>query len=171
MLRWNTDKPLPGDLAAAACERADRFVEADDEPLLAVRDLLEAFPEAEEFVVKPAVGAGSRDTQRYARAQEFAAGNHIARLLEGGRSVLLQPYLMSVDSHGETALLYFDGVFSHAIRKGPLLRPNQEPTDHLSLRGDRARVQGEDERHIAAPPSPAIRSAPSEAPLTYARVD
>lgn len=174
VLRWNTDKHYLADLAAAGVPIVpSRFVEVDDEPLLAVRDLLEAFPQAEEFVVKPAVGAGSRDTQRYARAHEFAAGNHIARLLEAGRSVLLQPYLASVDTQGETALLYFDGVFSHAIRKGPLLRPNEEPTDHLfAAEAIVARVPGDDERRIADAILAAIRQRPGlEAPLAYARVD
>ena len=34
---------------------------------------------------------------------------------------MVQPYLDSVDTRGETALLFFGGEFSHAIRKGPLL--------------------------------------------------
>ena len=35
---------------------------------------------------------------------------------------MLQPYLDGVDDFGETALLHFGGSYSHAIRKGPLLR-------------------------------------------------
>ena len=35
--------------------------------------------------------------------------------------MMLQPYLASVDRRGETALLYFDGQFSHAIRKAAQL--------------------------------------------------
>ena len=35
--------------------------------------------------------------------------------------MMLQPYLASVDTSGETALMYLDGRFSHAIRKGALL--------------------------------------------------
>ena len=35
---------------------------------------------------------------------------------------MLQPYLGRVDEQGETALIYLGGEFSHAIRKGPLLR-------------------------------------------------
>ena len=34
---------------------------------------------------------------------------------------MVQPYLAAVDTYGETALMFFDGVFSHAIRKGPML--------------------------------------------------
>jgi hypothetical protein len=35
--------------------------------------------------------------------------------------VLVQPYLRGVDVAGETALIYVDGEFSHAVRKGPML--------------------------------------------------
>jgi O-ureido-D-serine cyclo-ligase len=35
---------------------------------------------------------------------------------------MLQPYLDRVDHHGETAVVYIGGRYSHAIRKGPLLR-------------------------------------------------
>ena len=36
---------------------------------------------------------------------------HVGPLLEAGRSVMLQPYLESVDREGETALMYIDGRF------------------------------------------------------------
>lgn len=82
-------------------------------------------------MVKPAIGAGSRDARRHARGQLPQALAHIDRLLGEGRSVLLQPYLASVDTQGETALVFFDGVFSHAIRKGALLRPGEDSTQAL----------------------------------------
>ena len=34
---------------------------------------------------------------------------------------MTQPYISSVDDEGETAMLFFGGEFSHAIRKGPIL--------------------------------------------------
>jgi O-ureido-D-serine cyclo-ligase len=43
----------------------------------------------------------------------------------------MQPYLERVDDHGETALIYFAGRFSHAIRKGALLRTGEGPTAEL----------------------------------------
>jgi len=52
------------------------------------------------------------------RADHGPMRTHIARLLEQQRSVLLQPYLDRVDEQGETALIYFEGQYSHAIRKG-----------------------------------------------------
>ena len=35
---------------------------------------------------------------------------------------MLQPYLRAVETRGETALVYFDGQFSHAIGKAALLQ-------------------------------------------------
>lgn len=117
VVRWNTDKHYLADLATIGIPVVPtRFVEPDAEPMDALSGFLDEF-DVPEFVVKPAVSAGARDTQRYARDQQFVAGNHIGRLLEQERSVMLQPYLPSVDQYGETALLYFDGRFSHAARK------------------------------------------------------
>jgi O-ureido-D-serine cyclo-ligase len=104
------------------------------EPGAHAHDALDAFLAADdcaEYVIKPSVGAGSRDAQRHARTARDVALAHLSRLLDAGRSVLLQPYLDRVDVHGETALIHFDGIFSHAIRKGPLLRRGDGPTDAL----------------------------------------
>ena len=84
-----------------------------------------------EFVVKPCVGAGSRDAARYHRDDHALALAHLRRLLGDGRSVLMQPYLDRVDADGETALIFIGGEFSHAIRKGPLLRRAEHPTSAL----------------------------------------
>jgi hypothetical protein len=79
------------------------------------------FPDAGEFVVKPSVGAGSRGAGRFSADSSHAAAEHAAALHAVGRTVLVQPYLEGVDEAGETALIYVDGRFSHAIRKGPML--------------------------------------------------
>lgn len=76
------------------------------------------------IVVKPTVGAGSKDTGRYdpARPREAAlAVAHAERLLSAGRGVMVQPYLPAVDTAGESALVLLDGRFSHSVRKGPML--------------------------------------------------
>lgn len=173
VVRWNTDKHYLADLDAAGIPTVPtQFVEPDAYPLPALRAFLDEYPQAMEFVVKPAVSAGSRDTQRYAAAQEFAAANHVGRLLDAGRSVMLQPYLASVDALGETALLYFDGEYSHAIRKGPLLRPNDAATDTLfAPEAITAREPSQDERKLGEAVMAAVRARFGDAPLPYARVD
>ena len=95
--------------------------------------------------------------------------HHVARLHGAGRSVLLQPYLDRVDAHGETALVYFDGAYSHAIRKGPLLRPGEGSTEALFAAEDiRAREPDAAERALARE---VLAAVPFDAPLAYARVD
>ena len=168
IIRWNTDKHYLGELARAGVPTVPtRFVEPGER---AAEELDRFLTEegAVEWVVKPAVGAGSRDAARYARGEEGAASGHVARLLEAGRSVILQPYLDQVDRHGETALIYLGGRFSHAIRKGPLLQRGSGPTgalfaeEHITPRTPAAAELQVGDRVLAA--------LPFAAPL-YARVD
>jgi hypothetical protein len=73
---------------------------------------------SERFVIKPAVGAGSFATQRYRQSELPAAREHVSRLSQQ-YDVLLQPYLPSVEGHGERAIVCIDGRLSHAVRKSP----------------------------------------------------
>jgi glutathione synthase/RimK-type ligase-like ATP-grasp enzyme len=172
VLRWNTDKHYLADLEAAGVPVVPtRFVEPDAEPLPALEAFFAVFPEAAEVVVKPVVSAGSRDTQRYRREQSFAAANHLGALLDAGRSAMLQPYLDAVDTRGETALLYFDGSFSHAIRKAALLRPDEAAVDHTGLPDAIAAREPEaDELQVSEAVLAALRAREIGPPL-YARVD
>jgi O-ureido-D-serine cyclo-ligase len=168
-IRRNTDKHYLAELerAGIAVVPSD-FAEPGEDAAAALDAFLARHPGARDFVVKPAVGAGSRDAQRYRRAQGAAAATHAARLLGEGRSVLLQPYLDSVDEAGETALMFFDGEFSHAIRKGPLLQADEGPTRALfAPEKISARTPGEDELALAR----ATLAALGPEPLAYARVD
>jgi O-ureido-D-serine cyclo-ligase len=124
VVRWNTDKHYLADLQKAG-------VAIVESVFLEPGTAADGFPDYAEFVVKPAIGAGSRDTQRYIRSERAAAIAHAQRLLDECRSVLVQPYLHEVDDAGETALIFFNGVFSHAIRKGPLLLRGEGPTRAL----------------------------------------
>ncbi len=174
LLRWNTDKHYLAELECAGIAIVpSTFVEPDENAADALAAFLQAHPHADEFVVKPAIGAGSRDAQRYTRAQEVAPASHIARLLDADRSVLLQPYLASVDALGETALVFIDGQFSHAIRKGALLHANAEPTRALfAAEHITARDAADDERALADAVLAAIPELEGvDTPFLYARVD
>ena len=114
VLVWNTDKTyLRGLRDAGLPVVATDWLEPGDTFTV---------PEAGEYVVKPAVSAGSRDTNRYlAGDHDERAAAHASALLAAGRTVMVQPYLSQVDTAGETAMFFFGGRYSHAIRKGPLL--------------------------------------------------
>ncbi len=164
---WNTDKHYLRELTRAGVPTVPtQFVEPGERPGEALQRFLREG--IADWVVKPAVGAGSRDAARYAPGEDRAASGHIERLLDAGRSVLLQPYLNQVDLHGETALIYFSGRFSHAIRKGPLLRRGAAPTDALfAAEHITPRIPDSGELQVA---DRALAALPFAAPL-YARVD
>ena len=142
VVRWNVDKHYLGDLAARGVAIVpSRFVEPHEDAQLGIDAFLATHADAGEFVVKPAIGAGSRDAQRHARAARGDAVAHARRLLDANRSVLLQPYLDRVDDVGETALIYFDGQFSHAVRKDALLQRGADSMRALFRNGADARVR------------------------------
>lgn len=165
----NSDKRYLADLSAAGLPVVPTaFLEPDDEIEL---------PTSGEYVLKPSVGAGSRGVGRFDAADPRArpdALDHIARLRAAGRTVLLQPYQAGVDTDGESALIFVDGVFSHSIRKGPMLAPDT-----------RHRLQSEDlfvAEHIEAREADSAEIELAERavselshdlpdPLLYARID
>ena len=168
VVKWNSDKHYLRDLAEKGVPTVlTKFVEPDQHAERQITELLSQ-PDVGEFVVKPAVGAGSRDAQRFGREEREDAARHAQRMLNDKRSVLLQPYLSNVDQLGETALLYFEGEFSHAIRKGPLLKRKEGPTTELFAKETiSARVPDAAELRVGAQ---VLQSTPFETPL-YARVD
>jgi len=168
VVRWNTDKHYLAELLQADVRTVpSAFVEPGESASRAMNEFLVQHA-ASEFVVKPAISSGSRDAQRYGRRQLDIAKLHIRRLQDANRSVVLQPYLERVDAEGETALIYFDGRFSHAIRKGPLLLRGEASTralfaaEQISPRVPRLDELRTGERALAA--------IPFATPL-YARVD
>jgi len=170
VLRWNSDKRYLRDLERAGVPIVPTtFVEPGEEAAAAL-------PEEEvlDLIVKPAVSAGSNDTARYRAGERDAALAHVARLQSEGRVAMVQPYQRAVDEHGETALLYFDGRFSHAIRKGAIFAGGPQMVGGLFAREDtQPREPSVAEREVG---DAGLRAAaavlPAETtPLLYARVD
>jgi len=124
IIEWNTDKHYIADLAAAGVPVVPTSW-VDAEPI--------ALPASGVFVLKPAVGAGSIDAARFSldACEAARAYEHASRLLASGRSAMIQPYLATIDEFGETALMYFGGVFSHAVKKEAMLAADREMVDGL----------------------------------------
>jgi glutathione synthase/RimK-type ligase-like ATP-grasp enzyme len=126
VLAWNTDKRYLRELAASGVPTA---------PTTWVEPGERWQPDgAGEVVVKPAVSAGGTDAGRYNLAdpaERDLAAAHAHRLGGAGRLVMVQPYLAAVDEHGETALMFTGGRYSHAIRKGALLTGPDTGVDGL----------------------------------------
>lgn len=164
VLRWNTDKRYLADLERAGIPIVPtQFLAPGDRPAHRFEHV--------EHVVKPVVSAGSRGTLRLGPAEVERSHAHAASLLDAGRGVMVQPYLHEVDEHGETALLYVDGRFSHAMRKGPLLTPGMSLTEELFLQEEMSpRDASAAERELADAILEAMPAA-LQADLLYARVD
>lgn len=182
VIRWNTDKHYLQDLQRLGVTTVpSTFVLPGAKPVTALEHFLDgrgqtrAAGSFQEFVVKPSVGAGSKDAARYHRDDHAIALTHLQRLLDQGRSVLMQPYLDRVDADGETALIFFDGAFSHAIRKGPLLRRAASPTSALFAPEQiDARIADSAELGLAEKVVAGINADPRFAPLCpllYMRID
>ncbi|HVR82844.1 MAG TPA: hypothetical protein VMU54_00945 [Planctomycetota bacterium] len=158
IVRWNTDKRYLEELGAAGVPVVPtHFIETEETIL---------FPFDGEFVIKPTVGAGSMDVARFSEKSP-AAEEHVRRIHRSGRSVMIQPYLKRVDEAGETALVFFAGEFSHAIRKGPMLGSSPEVLGGLFLKEDiRPRTPSAAELALG---QRAVRASPE--PCLYARID
>ncbi len=112
VLEYSSDKHYLADLAARGHATVPSlFCDVGASP---------AFPSGD-FVVKPCVGAGSLDAERYRFDEHERAAAHVARLHAIGRDALIQPYVASVDEVGERALVFVDGSFSHAMTKAAML--------------------------------------------------
>jgi hypothetical protein len=124
VVEWNTDKRYLAELAAGGAPVVPTTFLSPNDPWHP--------PTHDEYVIKPAVSAGSLDTGRYDGSHRAQAISHVARLQAAGRITMIQPYLPAVDTYGETALLYFADpatgalTYSHAIRKGPMLQGPDE---------------------------------------------
>ncbi|MEU5672168.1 ATP-grasp domain-containing protein [Micromonospora sp. NPDC047753] len=161
VLRWNIDKRYLKDLADAGVPTVPTtYIDPGAEIRLPIEG---------EFVVKPAVGAGSRLAGRYGAADQADAARHVARLQAEGLTVMVQPYRDAVDTAGERALVFFGGRFMHAIRKRGV----------LALGAD---IDGPREAHpglVSWQPSAeelalgrqALAAVPFDGDLVYGRVD
>ena len=168
MIRWSLDKHYLAKLRSAGVPIvATYYAEPGQDPDAVLEQFLREHAAAE-LVVKPAVGSGARDAQRHARTARAAILAHLARLHASGRSALLQPYLERVDEQGETALIYFDGEFSHAIVKSAVLMHGRPPSEALfAPESIAAHAPRDDELELGAR---ILKRLPFDIPL-YARVD
>ncbi len=108
IIYWNLDKNYLNELADAGIAITPTvFVKPGD---------VYEFPVGE-FVVKPAIGAGSRDAASYDTKQHEIATSHVARLHASGQTVLVQPLLHSISKDGEWPMVFFGGKYSHAANK------------------------------------------------------
>lgn len=112
---------------------------------------------ADRLIVKPTVSGGAWKTLRLRRGEALADAP--------AGAAMLQPYLPTIETEGETSMLFFDGRLSHVVNKRP-------------ASGEfRIQVQyGGVYTAVPAPPAGALALAERtlaaiDAPLLYARID
>ena len=120
VIEYSSDKHYLGDLARQGFAVIETtYCEVGETP---------QFPDGA-VVVKPSIGAGSVDAARFEAGDLADAARHVARLHQSGRCAVIQPYVDSIDETGETALVFLDGEFSHAMTKRAHLMVAPEDRD------------------------------------------
>jgi glutathione synthase/RimK-type ligase-like ATP-grasp enzyme len=110
VLGWNSDKSYLGRLADQGVAIPDT-VWVDSPTQADVDAAFDRFG-VEQIVVKPRVSGGAWKTLRLSRGEPMIGAP------EG--PAMIQPYLPTIESEGETSLLYFGGRLSHAVNKRPI---------------------------------------------------
>lgn len=112
-LRWNSDKAyLKGLREAGIAMAATLFVDQATE-----QNVDEAFDTlgTDILIVKPTISAGAWRTLRVQRGDDLATAMRNAP--QG--PAMIQAYLPSIETAGETSLLFFGGALSHVVNKLP----------------------------------------------------
>ncbi|HKK03559.1 MAG TPA: hypothetical protein VKA17_06475 [Gammaproteobacteria bacterium] len=116
IIDWNFDKGYLRDLQAAGVPVVPTVVvqkgeEADVAALARARGW-------DEIVVKPTISGGAYRTHRF-RIEDAAHYQDGIDETLADRGVLVQPFLPEILDGGELSILFFDGVYSHTVRKRP----------------------------------------------------
>lgn len=115
LIRWNFDKRYLLDLEAHGVTIV---------PTVVASSLAEVRTAAEKIggrvVTKPTIGAGSWGAH-ITHAHDPKLPQYVAEVLDAGKLVLVEPEIPEITAGGEHDLLFFDGEYSHAITKGPIL--------------------------------------------------
>ena len=110
VLGWNSDKRYLGRLAGKGIALPDTvWVESPTQV-----DVDAAFDRfgTDQIVVKPRVSGGAWRTLRLSR------GDRLTDAPQG--PAMIQPYLPTIETEGETSLLFFGGKLSHVVNKRPV---------------------------------------------------
>ena len=110
VISWNSDKAYLGRLA----EKGVAIPPTDWVEGVTQADVDAAFDRfgTEVVIVKPRVSGGAWKTLRMTR------GEALSEAPEG--PAMIQPYLPSIETEGETSLLFFGGRLSHVVNKRPV---------------------------------------------------
>jgi glutathione synthase/RimK-type ligase-like ATP-grasp enzyme len=155
VLAWNSDKTYLARLAARGVPMPETIWSDGVTPGAVAAAF--ASTGAAQLIVKPTVSGGAWKTLR------LSPGQPLGDVPEG--SAMIQPYLPTIETEGETSLLFFGGRFSHAVNKRPVPGDFRIQTQFGGLYTP-----------VADPPAGALALAHQvlaaiDEPLLYARID
>jgi glutathione synthase/RimK-type ligase-like ATP-grasp enzyme len=120
IVRWNTHKKYLLELESKGIAIAPTvwFDPGDETP---IEDIMREREWRRAFL-KPAIAASARGTFRFDDDADgiAAATKHLCEMLANEESMLMQPYLSSVETEGEYSVVLFDGEYSHGVQKIPV---------------------------------------------------
>ena len=165
IVAWNTNKLYLQELIDADIPVIPTTYVRGAEDLVLANDLIKG-----DVVVKPTISAGSNNTERHINVPASAAA-HITQLVDSGMVAMVQPYQRFIDERGETGMLYFNGEYSHAFRKGAILATGDNVKNGLYTEEDIGpRDASREERELGDEVMEFVSQKFGAAPL-YARVD
>jgi glutathione synthase/RimK-type ligase-like ATP-grasp enzyme len=116
IVEWNFDKRYLQELASAGVSVVPSIVVPQGEcPDVAALARGRGW---DDIVVKPTISGGGYRTHRFRVEDAHRFAEEVVEILLD-RGILIQPFLPEIMSAGELSLLFFDGIFSHAVRKRP----------------------------------------------------
>jgi glutathione synthase/RimK-type ligase-like ATP-grasp enzyme len=138
IIEWNTDKRYLRDLEQLGVpivptEWLAKGTKADLAAIAKTRGWTSV-------VVKPVVSAGAYGTIKADPAEHGAKGQTHLDALLAVEDVMVQPYLRTVEAHGERSMLFLDGELSHSVRKQPAFQPQTAEADPVQFSDEEARV-------------------------------
>ena len=116
VIAWNADKRYLGYLERRGVPTIPSSFVAPLSIDSSLQNILDRFG-TNEIVIKPAISIGAFGALRV-NASDPRALAHI-RAIELDGHVLIQPFVSSILDDGEVSLIYFNGLFFHAVRKRP----------------------------------------------------
>jgi glutathione synthase/RimK-type ligase-like ATP-grasp enzyme len=117
-------------------------------------------------ILKPAVSASSYNTLLFDLATLETAQSFLENLL-ADREMMVQPYLQSIETQGELSFIFFEGRFSHAVRKIPATGDFRVQEKYGGLTEAFTPTAAE----LASAEAVINAAQASTGPLLYARVD
>ncbi len=132
IVRWNVDKRYLLELAGKGVPTVPTVFVARGEPAN-LREVCSG-RSWETVVLKPSISADSWETIRVT-PDRHAEGQAYLDRHRPERDIMIQPFVRDVEAGGEHSLMFFGGIYSHAVRKNSLFQggrhvgPEGRPSD------------------------------------------